>query len=544
MASHLFVIDTTMKRAMIKVTPATNLSNVLEDACKKLGYNPEQYTLKCVRLRSSGSFFLTVSLIAKRHNNKPVDLSRTIRLSGLSNGAKLNLVQASRSPSVVSIALQLPARGESPSIRLQDKFPSDTPIWQILRRFESGAAGGASSSENHNFTQQGTAQIVSGGSSGSGRLFYAMPVINIMGRELATFLDLQKTLGQLGFNGGTCLLRLSFRETTQPLEEAMTEISQYFQELEVPASKAAVQNAGAQERTVTEVQPTSSVDGADERDAGDAGPPPVLEAEADNISPTPENPSVASPETPQEQASQPNPNLKSSPHSSTATAPYSGLSIFAPPSSSTPAAAVNSHFNEEDYQPTIAHAQQHQSRLNNESRNKRLQSDKEIEQDQQALTEKLNSIQAITVRFRFPDNSSVNQTFNRESTARDLYTLCRELMDRPNDEAFTIKCPGPKGPLQLLEENDKKLIMDLQWQTRVVVTVLWGDNVTRRGPALKPQYIAQAQQLKVQLPESQPEPESPSSKASQGAKEGSQSKKSSGGDIESKLKGFLRLGKK
>jgi tether containing UBX domain for GLUT4 len=49
-----------------------------------------------------------------------------------------------------------------------------------------------------------------------------------MGRELATFADLQKSLAELGLTSGTALLRLSFRPTAQPLEEAMGEIERYF----------------------------------------------------------------------------------------------------------------------------------------------------------------------------------------------------------------------------------------------------------------------------------------------------------------------------
>ena len=46
MASHVIVIDSALKRAQVKVTPQKYLSDVLEEACKKLGHKPEQYTLK------------------------------------------------------------------------------------------------------------------------------------------------------------------------------------------------------------------------------------------------------------------------------------------------------------------------------------------------------------------------------------------------------------------------------------------------------------------------------------------------------------------
>ena len=57
-----------------------------------------------------------------RYKGKQLDLSLVLRLSGLTSGAKLELVQLSRSPSVVTVALQLPeseVRG-APSGRILD----------------------------------------------------------------------------------------------------------------------------------------------------------------------------------------------------------------------------------------------------------------------------------------------------------------------------------------------------------------------------------------------------------------------------------------
>ena len=50
MASHVVVIDTSARRATIKVTPVKPLSEVLEEACAKLGYTASQYTLKYVHV--------------------------------------------------------------------------------------------------------------------------------------------------------------------------------------------------------------------------------------------------------------------------------------------------------------------------------------------------------------------------------------------------------------------------------------------------------------------------------------------------------------
>ena len=124
--SNVYVIDSSFKRTQIKVTPSKPLREILEEACKTRKLNPEGFTLKGA-------------------NNKTLDLSQPFRLSGLSAGAKLQLVQASRSPSVVSVALQLPeSEGGG---RLSDKFPSSTSLWLVLRKYEDGVAGAAQTLE-------------------------------------------------------------------------------------------------------------------------------------------------------------------------------------------------------------------------------------------------------------------------------------------------------------------------------------------------------------------------------------------------------------
>ena len=179
-----------------------------------------------------------------RNNNKNVDLSRTIRLSGLSSGAKLELVKLSKTPSAISVALQLPEseREGIPNGRLTDKFPTSTSLWQILRRFESATAGGLGTQKN--FTGRGVPSMVSG-TSGAGRLYHEAPVLRIMGREYSSLTDLQKSLGQLGFTGGSVLLHLAFRTSEAPLEQAQKEIEDYFKSLEESGSDSQGAHSGA-----------------------------------------------------------------------------------------------------------------------------------------------------------------------------------------------------------------------------------------------------------------------------------------------------------
>lgn len=219
--------------------------------------------------------------------------------------------------------------------------------------------------------------------------------------------------------------------------------------------------------------------------------------------------------------------------------PSSDIAIFAPPSSSTPAAATA--FNETDYVPTIAHAQLHQSRLEKESRNKKLLSDKELEDQAQARAEALKQVREVIVRIRFPDNSQAQRSFGQDAITTDLFVLCKDLMHRPEDEEFKIRFPGAKGQ-ETLAEDSRRLIADLGWKGRVLVTVVWGDNVSRRGPSLKQHHLHRAQQLKVEAPkiEEQTENEAPAPGPS-----GGQQDKKKGIDKESKMRGLLsKLSKK
>lgn len=57
MASHVVVIDTSFRKSTVKVTPGSYLSDVLEEACKKLGLKSTNYGLKYdLRRPSYGPF--------------------------------------------------------------------------------------------------------------------------------------------------------------------------------------------------------------------------------------------------------------------------------------------------------------------------------------------------------------------------------------------------------------------------------------------------------------------------------------------------------
>lgn len=141
---------------------------------------------------------------------------------------------------------------------MTDKFPSSTSLWQTLRRFESATAGALGAQKN--FTGRGVPSLAKG-NSGTGRLYYEGPVLQILGREYSSLADLQKTLGQLGFNDGSVLMKLSFRTSEIPLEQAQKDIEDYFKSLEEGSSDAQVGSYNIQrntyQRTNTDVEGTN-----------------------------------------------------------------------------------------------------------------------------------------------------------------------------------------------------------------------------------------------------------------------------------------------
>ncbi|KAI9814744.1 MAG: hypothetical protein M1827_003010 [Pycnora praestabilis] len=475
MSSHVVVIDSSARRAVIKTTPTKYLSDVLQEACTKLGVDASQYGLK--------------------NNKKQVDLSRTIRLSGLSSGAKLELVLLSRSASVVSVALQLPEAeaGGIPNGRLTAKFPSTTTLWLVLRKFEAGAAGGLGTKKN--LTARGIPRT-SDGNAGSGRLYYETPVLQVMGRELSSFTDLQKTLGQLGFNNGSTLLRLSFKALDTSLEEAMDEIEQYFRSTEEGESAGAHAGSVATIESVPEAE-GSQILGDTENMAGIRSPPePVMDSPTGG-----EGISFSIAEIPQSEirkaGSVEEPDI---PDDDTIVGPgHRPMSVFAPPSNDTPQAAHHAH-NEADYEPTIDHAKLHQSRLTEKGRNKRLRSEAEIKAQDQAASEKLSNVTEVEIKIRYPDQTQVVSKFTATDTSATLYTFAGSMLEFEG-QPFSLSYSSPKGPKPIPRDGPKsRLIWDLGFYGRMLVNFVWDESASveaRSGRALKEEFQEKAKEIKV-----------------------------------------------
>lgn len=434
--------------------------------------------------------------LSTRHNGKQLDLSLSYRLSGLTTGAKLELVQASRSPSVVTVALQLPeseAHG-APNGRILDKFPSSTTLWLVLRKFEAGVAGAG---PLRNLTARGV-PATTDGNSGAGSLFYEIPVLRILERELSSFADLQKTLAQLGFNSGNVLMRLSFRQTEDPLHVAMAKIAEYFKESEdkmpapiptqTPAPPGDEANHGTQQQITSSYQPGASNE-------------PTVSSAGNQDTPIPDAPEQSAP-------------------ASTIERP---VTVFCPPSANTPSSA-QIPYNEEDYVPSIEHAKAHQRVLNQTSRNQRLPTDAEIAAKAAAEEKRRSSIREVEVKVRFPDQSQIVVKFGPSDSGKSLYGFVRNCLDSSfTAEKFNLNIfSGPTashpGSPSTLPESDQTLIQDLGLAGRVLVNFTWADGVSseeRRTNLLRPKLREKAQEIKVEQP-LEPKEERPAPKTEEG----------------------------
>ncbi|KAL7942407.1 GLUT4 regulating protein TUG domain-containing protein [Trichoderma barbatum] len=511
MSSHVVVIATDLRRTTIKVNPGTYLSDVLQEACKKLNLDSDKYLIK--------------------HKQKQVDLSVPFRTSGLIAGAKLELVLKSKTPSAVQIALQIPQpeAKEIPGGRLIKKFPSDLSIWQVMRQFESGEA---SAGKNINITARGVAQTADSKNSGAGQLYYETPVLNIMGRELGSFADFQKTLSQLGHNSGNVLIRLTFRRTDQTLYEAMEQIGLFFKEEE---KKKEEEKESATSNAPEDKPKNPSAD----EDV------PMTEAPTEPVGNTAEAHSALLQIAQDSTASSSQPDTPQTPHESDNSDPQSRLqpvNVFLAPTNSTPAAALVPA-NDNDFTPTAVHAQLHQARLLQSSRNKRLLSDKEIEEKEAAEQAKIAAVKSVLMKVRFPDNTSSDWEIGPSDTGAFLYQAVRHVM-ASNGQPFHLVIPGSKTVIKDDDTPKHNLIRAYKLSGRVLVSLVWDDAVPadiRKRPFLKANFAQQGQTIKVpEIPTVEDDKDGASAPQVQQAP----ARKDGGDGSGKKMPKWLKLGKK
>ncbi|TGJ80053.1 hypothetical protein E0Z10_g8710 [Xylaria hypoxylon] len=473
MASNVKVVGTDLRQVTIKVSPGTYLTEVLEQACTKLRVPNNKYLLK--------------------HKQRQLDLSQTFRTSGLIPGARLELVVRANTPTVVNVALQLPAPESGlfpPHGRVSEKLPSDFTIWQTLRQFESGKP---SAGKSLNITARGVPQTNNGTQAGSGQLYYEIPNIVIENRTLSTFVDFQKTLSQLGYNSGGVLMRLSFQKTDRPLSDAMKDIEEYFKSEE--------------QETTPQKTEDDSIEG---KSASTSEPPPVANEARDSA------PAVSDTT---EVISQPVKNDEPQTTQNTSIADameiddesgHRPVTIFSAPASSTPVAASRPD-KEEDYAPDISHAKAHQRLLKTLGENKRLLSDQELEDKAAAEEAKVAAVKFIKIKVRFPDNFSAEWTFGPEDSGANLYSEVRGIMAN-SSTSFRLVLPGTRTVIK--DDGNTKLIKEYRLSINTLVNFTWDDSVptdVRQQPFLKTSVAGQAREVVVpDVPEIEVKQEGPS----------------------------------
>jgi tether containing UBX domain for GLUT4 len=400
------------------------------------------------------------------------------------------------------------------------------------------------------------------GTSGAGRLHYETPVITVMPghREQSDFVGLQQTLAQLGFDSGSALLRLSYKNSGLPLEEAMAQISQYFKNEESATAVAEGAHAtspaqNSSQHTPQQAAPEAATTAVGETFRNEEPDPETMDIDTDATTSPSVEPKVPTEGVTAQNVGDISPAATLEATTATASATQSTLpvasaqgvsqprnvQIFSAPTSSTPQAARNA-FNESDYLPTIEHAKVHQAQLLNKTRNQRLLSDKELEEQEKARQEKLEAAAAKggALRIRMPDGTLIQMNFTKDDTAVGLYDFIKSFLDRKN-EPFDLKYTGPTGRLVLIEKSNKRLSQDLRFSPNELITFQWAENASAETRAsrntLAQEWQAKATTLKVEEPATAEKPQEPVQ--GQTVAEGKRKAAMSSEDKESKLKSML-----
>jgi len=210
------------------------------------------------------------------------------------------------------------------------------------------------------------------------------------------------------------------------------------------------------------------------------------------------------------------------------------------PSGDTPAAA-KVPFDEMDYEPSQAHAVSVLSRLQNESQNKRLLSDAEMENLEKEKLAKVATT-SISLRIRFPDQTTLTSKFDAEDTGDGLYKFVRSVIIA-EDQPFVLSIYGLGDIPQAVA---KKLIKDLKISTNTQVTFRWADGASetaRNRPALREEYAQKAIDIPLPVPTASEANREPAPVAS---KEDEKKKEAGGGKGKGlgAFKKFLPGGKK
>ncbi|OAQ96609.1 hypothetical protein LLEC1_03709 [Akanthomyces lecanii] len=225
--------------------------------------------------------------------------------------------------------------------------------------------------------------------------------------------------------------------------------------------------------------------------------------------------------------------------------PFEPVSVYLAPSNDTPAAAL-APAQESDFTPTVAHAKLHQSQLQQNSRNKRLLSDKELEEKAAEEQARVAAIKSVLVKVRFPDQTSSEWQVDHSSTGAFLYGAVRHVMADPALPFHLVLPGGSSGGKNTIKDDagpKHRLIAGYKLQGRVLINLVWDDEVPatkRKLPFLSANVAKQGQAIKVpELPEYEAE------EVTAPAPKGESSEPKESGDVKvGKVPKWLKLGKK
>ncbi|KAM7009925.1 tether containing UBX domain for GLUT4 [Tautogolabrus adspersus] len=169
------------RRQTVKVSANTPLLQVLEDVCKKHGFNPDDHGLKFQRTT--------------------VDLTLPWRFANLPNNAKLEVVTSTRKQAAADSQVRIALQMEDGS-RLQGSFSCGQTLWELLAHFP----------------QISVSELSESGST---------PVCVYMRDEVSGEDALKKaTLKSLGLTGGNAIVRFLLKKNKLPEEEDCSDATQ------------------------------------------------------------------------------------------------------------------------------------------------------------------------------------------------------------------------------------------------------------------------------------------------------------------------------
>ncbi|KAF3903381.1 hypothetical protein ABW20_dc0106497 [Dactylellina cionopaga] len=492
------------RRLNVKVTPGTTLNDVLNQACDRFG--------------------LTADSFALRHGKTNVDLTLPFRLSRLGPGAKLDLVkrEGSKTNTIITVALQFI---DNSIPRMIEKFPSSATLWEILKKFEQNSHGQLLLTER---------AVTDGTKQGAGRLFYEMPTIQIMHRELSSLEDLKKSLSSLGFTSGTALLKIKFTQTTIPFEEAIVQFGELSSKSETgeASSSASASTSAAQPTEDASTSNPVSEDLTPETASSSAALDP-------ETYPIPTFPDQIAPPTETEQTT-----IEPVHRENTDIGPNNReISIFNPGTSTKPSAAAVA-VDEKEYDMSINQARQYQAQLKAATINKRLLTEAQKQKIADEEKAKRLAVDKVDVRIRYPEGSVIQSVFMQSDTAEELYAFVKGLMRNPGEE-FYLALPGPKQ--EPILPDQKRIIVDLGITHATLLNFYWKESVSasiKKQDPLSAEYREKARQMEV--------PKEPDSimvneevSAGQSRKGGSSGGGASGSSgAASKVPKWLKFGKK